>query len=148
MSRLLANCSTTTTSSASGVATTICDCECEGCCCQYIQYSSDITADTDLIVTFTMGSPDTPPTFGTCLGFTYGEDIWYIGVFFDVCPAFLTWLDATPDLAFNIHITPPPITIPDANLYDCITLIFYDYNGMEVTRCTVNYISIFIPPPT
>ena len=138
MSRLLANCSTTTTSSSSSSVTTICDCECEGCCCQYIQYS---ISGVSLVVTytFTAGVADTPPSFGTCLGYNYGEDIWYIGAFFDECPTPANWSSSFPDQAFFIHTTPPPITIPNAGDYDCITLIFYDYNGAEATRCTVKF---------
>ena len=145
MGRHLANCGRTVDLGSGGItATTPCDCACEGCCCQYFQYSS---TGTDLIVTFDWDSYDfpyhDPPPLLACLGIgTVGSStvqIVVVNVFFDFCPPYPDDLVVSPDYIFNFATAEPPITIPDAALADCITLVFYDNNGNEATRCTVKF---------
>lgn len=128
MSRLLANCSTTTTSSSSGSVTTICDCDCEGCCCQHLTFSAH---SGDLWVDFTWSAPSTDGLL-PCVGLL-DSYIDHVDAWLDYCPPYPD--DGNVPADFRVF-TPAPVVIPAAYEADCVTLIFYDGNGNERTRCT------------
>lgn len=138
MSRLLANCSTTTTSSSSGSVTTICDCECEGCCCQHLIFSTSsgkITIDADWI------------TFNgdllTCLLGTQTDDyITDVRVWIDFCPPFPNDFVVPEDYLYSYPAYGTPIEVPYLSNNDCITIILYDQNGNELSRCTAKITGI------
>lgn len=138
MSRLLANCSTTTTSSASGSVITICDCECEGCCCQHLIFSARYGGE--IWVDFTWSFPQTGGLL-ECLGLS-DSYIDRVDAYYEFCPPYPNDFVIPADLEFFLGNNPPlrnppPIIIPAASGYDCITLIFIDGSGNERTRCTV-----------
>lgn len=150
MSRLLANCSTTTTSSSSGSVTTICDCECEGCCCQYFSYTiigTSLWFDypwnhylfPDHPFFACAGAPDVPEDDPDPIHFIVTK---LVKVYFDECPT----EESYPDIIFNTNWVPgnptytlPPLEIPNAGDYDCITieLWFRDEDDGPAMRCTV-----------
>ena len=143
MSRLLANCSTTTTSSSSGSVTTICDCECEGCCCQHLTFGVGsgygvVTIDADWI--------NFDGDLLRCLGtIVDGVGTFYITdvrVWIEYCPPYPNDWDVSEDYLFSYPAYGTPIEIPAllAPLDYCLTVILYDNNGIERTRCTVKII--------
>ena len=131
MGRLIKACGQTVDGGSSGTVTTPCDCECEGCCCQWITYA---ISGTDLTFNWEATSD-----FLDCLG--GGIQILEVRVYFDFCPPYPDLQVVPPDYSFTLDVsTPahPPWSIPLAADAGCITLLFTeDYYGNEVTRCTV-----------
>ena len=127
MSRLLANCPTTTTSSSSGSVTTICDCACEGCCCHILELSM---SSGDLTIGIRVQD------FKDCLGGVPTSFFRYAYVYFDECPLAG---DTMPDLLFDLGTSAVgrSLVIPSGASYDCITVVFCTTgNVTEATRCT------------
>ena len=138
MGRLIKACGQTVDNDSDGTVTTPCDCECEGCCCQHLIFSTDsgkITIDADWI------------TFNgdllTCLlgtqTYIYITDV---RVWIDFCPPFPNYLVVTEDYLYSYPAYGTPIEVTGLSNNDCITIILYDQNGNELSRCTAKITGI------
>lgn len=137
MGRHLANCGQTVDNDSDGIVTAPCDCACEGCCCQHLILSTDsgkITIDADWI------------TFNgallTCLG---TQTIYYVTdvrVWINFCPPFPNYMDVPEDYLYSYPVYGTPIEVSGLSNNDCITIILYDQNSNELSRCTAKITGI------
>lgn len=141
MGRVLSGCRTVDGGS-SGSLSTPCDCACEGCCCQHLIFSLGaygvVKIDADWI--------NFDGALLRCLGtIVNGVGTFYITdvrVWIEYCPPFPNDWDVEEDYHFASPVFGTPIEIPAlaAPLDYCLTVILYDNNGYERTRCTVRIV--------
>ncbi len=129
MGRLINACGQTVDGGSDGVVTSPCDCDCEGCCCQYLTFtpnSGNIRVDADW--------RNLSGDLLTCLGSTL--HITTVGAWYDECPDFPADL-ALADYLIYSPIHGVPIEIPVSG-HSCVTVVLFNSSDIEKTRCTVH----------